>query len=292
MPLVAGADSINIREFIMHKALILLLLAVVFTVSIFAVDDVEVNLDGTTATDVFSVKNSTPENLLKVDGTGNLNVKPGSYMNYGETTGSTGYGFRDNSGVLEYKNSAGVWTPWTNSYGDGVGTFSYGQIAYNHGDYLTTQPSVTPGPSTGYLSLLPASIGTLGVNFDVIQSGNVYVEYLNDKPAYLRIAAPGYYRISANIALLGTNNSSLEVEIFRQNSATIPAVSSWITGTHDLESLSTAISNTNGQYDAGAMSGIVYLSTNDYIALCARVMSGAAVSQKIISVNLNVERVK
>jgi hypothetical protein len=31
------------------------------------------------------------------------------YLNFGTTTGSSGYGFRDNSGTLEFKNSGGVW---------------------------------------------------------------------------------------------------------------------------------------------------------------------------------------
>ena len=32
------------------------------------------------------------------------------YINFGSVTGDTGYGFRDNNGVLEYRNSSGAWT--------------------------------------------------------------------------------------------------------------------------------------------------------------------------------------
>ena len=38
---------------------------------------------------------------LALDGSG--------YLNFGATTGSSGYGFRDNGGTLEFKNSGGVW---------------------------------------------------------------------------------------------------------------------------------------------------------------------------------------
>lgn len=34
------------------------------------------------------------------------------YMNFNTTFGASGYGFRDNGGVLEYKHSGGVWSPF------------------------------------------------------------------------------------------------------------------------------------------------------------------------------------
>ncbi len=33
------------------------------------------------------------------------------YLNFGATAGSTGYGIRDNAGVMEAKDSGGSWTP-------------------------------------------------------------------------------------------------------------------------------------------------------------------------------------
>lgn len=32
------------------------------------------------------------------------------YINFGTLTGASGYGFRDNNGVLEYRNASGNWT--------------------------------------------------------------------------------------------------------------------------------------------------------------------------------------
>ena len=97
------------------KRAILFVMVIFFVTSVLiASDDVEVNLNGTSSSNAFTVKDnaSTPNTLLKVGGDGNLKLLGSKYINFGTTEGSSGYGFRDNSGVLEYKNSSGVWTPW------------------------------------------------------------------------------------------------------------------------------------------------------------------------------------
>ena len=35
-----------------------------------------------------------------------------AYLNFNATQGATGYGFRDNAGILEYKHSGGIWSPF------------------------------------------------------------------------------------------------------------------------------------------------------------------------------------
>lgn len=71
---------------------------------------------------------------------GNTLLQGGSYLNFGATAGSGGYGIRDNSGLLEFKNSGGSWasiqsmismlvsstSQWTNGAG--------GAIYYNGGN--------------------------------------------------------------------------------------------------------------------------------------------------------------
>jgi len=49
----------------------------------------------------------TPDHLLDV--AGNIGLNASSYINFGDTDGTSGYGFRDNSGTLQYKNSGGSW---------------------------------------------------------------------------------------------------------------------------------------------------------------------------------------
>ncbi|MFH0865532.1 MAG: hypothetical protein V1904_05030 [Bacteroidota bacterium] len=39
-----------------------------------------------------------------------IGLSASQYINWGATAGTTGYGFRDNAGIMEYKNSAGAWT--------------------------------------------------------------------------------------------------------------------------------------------------------------------------------------
>lgn len=60
---------------------------------------------------------TTPTYSLQVSGSmgvfGNA-VFSGGYVNFGSTAGLMGYGFRDSSGVLEYKHStSGSWTPFS-----------------------------------------------------------------------------------------------------------------------------------------------------------------------------------
>lgn len=41
---------------------------------------------------------------------GQLLVGASQYVNFGTTTGETGYGLRDNGGTMQFKNSGGAWT--------------------------------------------------------------------------------------------------------------------------------------------------------------------------------------
>jgi hypothetical protein len=44
---------------------------------------------------------------------GNLVLNGNSYVNFNTTSGSTGYGFRDSGGTMQYKNSGGSWTAFS-----------------------------------------------------------------------------------------------------------------------------------------------------------------------------------
>jgi len=66
------------------------------------------------------IGDSTPDHLLDV--AGNIGLSASSYLNWGDTDGETGYGFRDNAGTMEYKNSSGSWA----SFSSGGGGMSIG----------------------------------------------------------------------------------------------------------------------------------------------------------------------
>jgi|GEM_PF-5854292 len=51
---------------------------------------------------------STPQHKLDING--NIGLATSGYINFGATDGILGYGLRDNSGVLEYKDATGSWT--------------------------------------------------------------------------------------------------------------------------------------------------------------------------------------
>jgi len=52
-------------------------------------------------------QNSSATVLAKVDASGYIAEQASGYINFGLTTGSSGYGVRDNSGTIEFKNSGG-----------------------------------------------------------------------------------------------------------------------------------------------------------------------------------------
>lgn len=57
---------------------------------------------------------------------GNFGISADSYLNWGTTRGISGYGLRDNSGVIECKNSGGSWAPCAGGSGvSGSGTATY-----------------------------------------------------------------------------------------------------------------------------------------------------------------------
>lgn len=52
------------------------------------------------------------------------------YLNFNSLVGSSGYGFRDNAGVMEYKNSGGAWTSFAAGGGSPGGSDT--QLQYNN----------------------------------------------------------------------------------------------------------------------------------------------------------------
>jgi|GEM_PF-4498740 len=85
------------------------------------------------------VGDNTPDHMLDVGG--NIGLNTSAYINFGDVDGTTGYGFRDNAGVIEFKNSGGSWQNFSAlSGGDvyGGGTGSAGEVAF-----WTTSSTIT-----------------------------------------------------------------------------------------------------------------------------------------------------
>ena len=82
-----------------------------------------------------------PNHLLDV--AGNIGLATNAYLNWGTTDGSTGYGIRDNSGTMQYKNNAGSWQDfgsgsslWTDS-----GSYTYLTSLTDYVGIGTTTPN-------------------------------------------------------------------------------------------------------------------------------------------------------
>lgn len=58
----------------------------------------------------------------------NVRIAAGNYLNFGATFGTSGYGFRDNAGTIEWKNSGGAWAAITSGAPGGADT----QVQFNN----------------------------------------------------------------------------------------------------------------------------------------------------------------
>jgi hypothetical protein len=69
----------------------------------------------------------------KLDVAGNIGLSASSYVNWGATDGDSGYGFKDNSGTLQYKSSGGSWADIGSGGGGGSATGPAGSIQFSDG---------------------------------------------------------------------------------------------------------------------------------------------------------------
>ena len=84
-------------------------------------------------------------NALAVFGNAIISTVSG-YLNFGATSGSNGYGIRDNAGTMEFKNSGGSWNNLSNSVLNVLGTGAVTQIKFADG---TTQTTAAGGTASG-----------------------------------------------------------------------------------------------------------------------------------------------
>lgn len=120
---------------------------------------------------------------------GNVAIGTGAgYLNFGSaTTGSTGYGIRDNSGTMEYKNTGGSWTAlgsggssqWTTSGSNIYYTTGNVSIGTTNGNYALQVQETRTDTSSGWkymqynlLTAAPASAaaGTFHASYSEVSS--------------------------------------------------------------------------------------------------------------------------
>ncbi|MFA4941826.1 MAG: hypothetical protein WC582_04530, partial [Patescibacteria group bacterium] len=161
-------------------------------------------LDGTTQVFVIAdggnvgIGTSSPKHKLDING--NLGLTAGQYINWDETDGENGYGIKDNSGTLQFKNSGGSWadiagTTWSTSGSDinytagniGVGTTTpYSRLSVWGDGTNPIFEAVDSASSTKMVILNNGRVGVGTVNpvatLDV--NGTIQLERYGDETGY------------------------------------------------------------------------------------------------------------
>jgi len=126
-----------------------------------------------------------------------INVASGEYINYGAVNGSSGYGMRDLSGSIQFKNSGGSWVNMGGSVTpSGVTT----NVQYNDGGQL--------GGATGLLYNNTTDVATIGaptrgyaVTSKVMASGVNGLQLLEDSSYGITIVDTGDVDVKLGDAL-------------------------------------------------------------------------------------------
>ncbi|MFH2085857.1 MAG: phage integrase N-terminal SAM-like domain-containing protein, partial [bacterium] len=139
----------------------------------------------TTAMQTLTLGGASTGNILL--NSGNIGFASSAYLNWGSTYGEGGYGFRDNAGTMEYKNSTGDWAGIGSGSGSGGSNWRIDSGALSPlndtldllvGNIATASAKFAVNASSGDVTLTGDLIGGTGSiinfpNFDVDTSGNV-----------------------------------------------------------------------------------------------------------------------
>ncbi|MFH1037527.1 MAG: hypothetical protein V1789_02515, partial [PVC group bacterium] len=141
------------------------------------------------------IGDETPDHTLDV--AGNIGLDTGYYINWGNTDGINGYGFRDNAGVINYKNQAGVWTSFTSLAGGSgtvIGTGASPQVAYwTQSSEIDGDAGMTYDAAGDRLTAVNATFTTLSAAVVDIDDGTIYGVVINDSTIGLGTAAAGAF---------------------------------------------------------------------------------------------------
>ena len=110
--------------------------------------------------DSWNLKIGTYLQPASISGVGLLIYGSNKYVSFGSTYGSSGYGFRDSSGTMQFKNSGDSWSDFGS--GGGAGTVTSVGMTVPTGLVVTGSPVTSAGTlavtySAGYEGLLTAS---------------------------------------------------------------------------------------------------------------------------------------
>lgn len=155
----------------------------------------------------------------KFDVNGNIGIVASGYINFGTTDGSSGYGIRDNAGVMEYKGSGGSWSPIGG--GGGGGTVTSVGLSLPAQFSVTVSPITTNGSLTAVWATQSANVVFAGPSSGGAATPAFRALVLADLPGSI----PASKLVGTDIATVGTITSGV------WNAGAVTS-SGTITGTH------------------------------------------------------------
>ena len=195
---------------------------------VFIGDDREVNFGD--SQDVKLGYNSTTDDL-EVSGKylsakNNLRVQAGGYVSFGDTDTTSGYGFRDNSGTLQFKNSGGDWTDFgAGGSGGTIGAAEDGN--YNDGlfiDFTSETPVGTPIDRFNELFsvLVPNAapdVSQLDYNVPAGLAMKISFDTTNDPTGYTQQAnTAGFTELDVNDQVtVASSGANLRLGVYQKN---------------------------------------------------------------------------
>jgi hypothetical protein len=134
--------------------------------------------------------------LAKVDASGYIAVPASGYYNFGATTGTSGYGVRDNGGTVEIKNSGGSWA----APGGGTPGGSNTQIQYNNSSAFGGAAALTYAASGTNLKVTSqnASDKPLVIQGASSQSGDLLTVQDSSSAALVTVSSGGNLGVGTN----------------------------------------------------------------------------------------------
>ncbi len=193
---------------------------------VFVGDDREINFGD--SQDVKLGFNSTTDDL-EVSGKylsakNNLRVQGSGYISFGDTDTASGYGFRDNSGTLQFKNSGGDWA----DFGSGGATIGAAEDGnYNDGlflDFTTETPVGTPIDRFNELFsvLVPNAapdVSQLDYNVPAGHAMKISFDTTNDPTGYTQQAATaGFTELDVNDQVtIASSGANLRLGVYQKD---------------------------------------------------------------------------
>ncbi|MFH1789637.1 MAG: tail fiber domain-containing protein [bacterium] len=225
--------------------------------------------------------------IAELDIYGNIALTGGSprYINFNTSTGSDGYGLRDNSGTMQYKNLSGSWLNLSNA--GSYWTLNGSDIYYNNGNVGigTTTPSylldvagdVRIGTSTSSTiiirglvgsDIIPTTDATYALGSSALRWSNVY----SATGTFGNSTIIGTNSITADTDSLWSTTNSSNLSIMSSANLTISSQGEMMFGTQGSEKMRIAsstgyvgINNTDPQqllHISGVTPAILVQTTN------------------------------